>query len=403
MANDNQALARVAPAPNLPAPFVPQDLAQARHLADELAKSALLPRNLQGKPHDVYLTLLFGHDLGLTPAQALFNVDVVEGKPRLNAVTTIALVKRSPLCKFFRLVDSTDELATYETQRVGEPTPQALTYTIAQAKKAGLTGNNWAKHPATMLRHRCSQQLARIVYPDVIGNLYEEDELDEIRAAAREEMMSAPPPPPSAAPPARRAAHAPVIDIKETATPAAAPSKAAPPPATPPPASKGPATVPEIPREIAEQSKRDLAEQRREAKDLGGEAAAPAQAPAAAPAAEVGGPSTAGAAADTEPPWVEEPSDLAPVLRQVSAASSLAELAGAWERIVCLAPSVERGDLMAAYGGALERAFAKVAGPGPELGALTAECKRIAKDLPPGVYQLITAAYKEALNRDRQA
>jgi hypothetical protein len=234
---DTKALARIEPAQ--PAPFEPRDLVEARGLADDIAKAAIIPAHLRGKPMDAYVILLFGRELGLAPMQSMLNVDLVEGKPRLNAQMTVALVKRSPLCRYFRLVESTDEGATYETLREGEPEATRLSFTIRQAERAGLKGNNWQRHPAAMLRHRAAQSLARAVYPDVIGNVYDDDEIAEMREAARAEMMTAPPPPPAAPAPrrpgARKAEH-PVIDVQETSTAAAPPSAGPPPPSTPPPA-----------------------------------------------------------------------------------------------------------------------------------------------------------------------
>jgi len=83
---------------------------------------------------------------------------------------------------FFRCVESTDERAAYSTQRKGDPEPTTLTFTLAQAKQAGLVqaGGNWAKYPAAMLRARASSALARDVYPDLLLGCYEEDEGQEI-------------------------------------------------------------------------------------------------------------------------------------------------------------------------------------------------------------------------------
>jgi hypothetical protein len=47
-----------------------------------------------------------------------------------------------------------DQRAIYETKRVGS-TPVKISFTIEQAKQAGLTGkDNWRNYPAAMLRAR---------------------------------------------------------------------------------------------------------------------------------------------------------------------------------------------------------------------------------------------------------
>jgi hypothetical protein len=158
--------------------------AEAR--AERLAKSSLLPPDLRGKPADVLVVMVTGHELGLQPMQALRGIHVIKGRPVLSADLMVALCKRSQACQFFRLVSSSGKEATYETQRQGDPQPTKMTWTIEQAQTAGLMGNdNWKRHPDAMLRARCSSALARAVYPDLVGGMYEEDEGREIQEPRR--------------------------------------------------------------------------------------------------------------------------------------------------------------------------------------------------------------------------
>lgn len=181
-------------------PLTPNTIDQADMLATRLSKSAIIPAPLRGKPADVLVILMTGSELGLSPMQALRGISVIEGKPVLDAALIVALiVKRRDICRYFRLVESTDTSATYETHREGAPEPVRLTYTIEQAQKAKLTGkDNWQKHPADMLRWRCSAKLGRAVYADLVLGLYTPDEGDEIR----ERVLNEAPPPPPASPPA---------------------------------------------------------------------------------------------------------------------------------------------------------------------------------------------------------
>jgi hypothetical protein len=104
----------------------------------------------------------------------------------------VGLVKRSSVCAAWHVVDSTATECTITTTRHGDAAPTVLTYTIAMATRAGLTGSQtWRAHPEAMLRARCGAALARAVYPDVCGGLYEPDEAEEIRrhaAPVREEV-----------------------------------------------------------------------------------------------------------------------------------------------------------------------------------------------------------------------
>lgn len=179
---------------------------KAEQIAARLSKSSLLPSAVRGKPADLAVIMITGHELGLSPMQALRGLHVVEGRPILSADLIVGLVKKHPACKYFRLVESTDERAIYETHREGEPEPTRITWTIQQASKAGLTGRqNWKAHPAAMLRARASAALARAVYPDVAMGIYDQDEALDFIEVSRGVSVSKPrveprakaPPPPS--------------------------------------------------------------------------------------------------------------------------------------------------------------------------------------------------------------
>lgn len=164
-------------------PFNPATLAEAEGLAKTLSQSSLIPTALKGKPADVFLILLKGRELGLSPIQSLGMIHVIEGKPAASAELKVGLcLQRKEVCEYFRVVESTDQVATYETKRVGSEAVR-LSWTIGQATKAGLTGKaNWKNHTAAMLRARCSSALATAVYPDLTQGLLVEDEAEEIRA-----------------------------------------------------------------------------------------------------------------------------------------------------------------------------------------------------------------------------
>ncbi len=168
MSDDSKALVRYA------------DVTQAITLAEQLAKSTLLPDGLRNKPGDIFVILRLADDLKINHMTALFNMYVIKGKPVMASTLMSAMVISSPLCEEWHMVESTDAKATFRTKRRGAKEPVQLTYTIEQATKAGLLGNdNWKKSPADMLRARCSSKLHRIVYPDIILGFYTEDESHE--------------------------------------------------------------------------------------------------------------------------------------------------------------------------------------------------------------------------------
>jgi hypothetical protein len=149
-------------------------------LADRLHKAGVFGQEVTSADK-AFAVLLKGHELGFSPMASAGSISIIKGKVSLSADATIALCKRSPACLYLRLVASTEEVATYETQRHGDPSPTVLSYTIAQAKTAGLTGSQtWRGHAPAMLRARCGAAIARAVYPDLVAGIYDPDEVAEI-------------------------------------------------------------------------------------------------------------------------------------------------------------------------------------------------------------------------------
>lgn len=149
------------------------------NLAEKLAPSSMLPEKLRNKPFDVLAIVMAGRELGLPPWAAIRSLNVIEGKAVLNADGMVAVVRGSGKCISFDMVESTDKIATFETQRHGGKV-QRLSYTIEQAKAAKLTSkDNWVRHPEAMLRARAQSALCRLVYQDVLAGVYSDDEASE--------------------------------------------------------------------------------------------------------------------------------------------------------------------------------------------------------------------------------
>ena len=107
----------------------------------------------------------------------------------LSADGLVGVVLGRGIAEYFACIDESETSVTYETKRIGSPHPQRCTWTIQDANRAGLGGDNWKKYPRAMLKARCKAALARDVYPDVLAGCYEEDEGREIAQRA----TSAPP------------------------------------------------------------------------------------------------------------------------------------------------------------------------------------------------------------------
>lgn len=150
-----------------------QDFAKA------VAVSTLLPAEMRGKPADVLVVVLQGLDLGMRPMQAFGLIDVIKGKPCLKAEGKRALVLAAG--HGFRVVEWTDDKCVVEGRRRGTDEWQQATFTREQAKKAGLSGDNWTKYPADMLLARATSRLCKAYFADVTNGLATSEEMFDDR------------------------------------------------------------------------------------------------------------------------------------------------------------------------------------------------------------------------------
>lgn len=159
----------------------PASATEAWGLAKYYQASSLLPKSLRNVA-DVFVAISAGRDFGWSPMQSMRGLYVVEGRPTLSADAMVGIAKKSAICEYFRLVESSAKIATYETKRKGDPEPTRMSFTIEEAQAAGLTskGGPWKSYPARMLRNRCKSALCKEVYEELLFGVYEESEADEI-------------------------------------------------------------------------------------------------------------------------------------------------------------------------------------------------------------------------------
>lgn len=151
-------------------------------------------------PEQAQMIMMSGRDLGLSYTQSLRAFHVINGRPTMSADGMVAVcLGHANVCEYFVTVETSADKCTVETKRRGSPTPQRLTFTMTEAKAAGLSGGNWSKYPAAMLRARARSALARDVYPDLLMGLYDPDEVGEYVEPVRAEVAS-PAPQPQAKP-----------------------------------------------------------------------------------------------------------------------------------------------------------------------------------------------------------
>jgi 5'-3' exonuclease len=166
----------------------PRNLKEARVVAMDMLNSGMFAA--YGSAEGVLASIMLGRELGIPCMTALRQIHIIEGRQALSAQLMVALVLKSGFAEYFEPVELSPQKCTWTTHRRGSRNPFTITHTIEMADKAGLLrrdreGNlkesNWTKNPEDMLTARCSSRLARMIYPDVVGNLYTPEELQEIR------------------------------------------------------------------------------------------------------------------------------------------------------------------------------------------------------------------------------
>lgn len=153
----------------------PANIGELYRLAESAAASKFF--GAAGTPEQGLMIMLAGRDLGFSYTQSLRAFQVIKGKPSLSADAMVAVcLSRKDLCEYFTCTAKSAASVTWETKRVGSPA-SSETFTIEDAKKAGLLNDMYQKYPTRMLSARCKAFLARDVYPELLMGLYDPDEL----------------------------------------------------------------------------------------------------------------------------------------------------------------------------------------------------------------------------------
>jgi hypothetical protein len=184
---------------NRPTAIVPTDMDSAYRLAKAICIAGMAPKGME-TPEKCMIAIMRGMEVGLTPFMALDKIAIVGNRPTIWGDGALGLVRGSGLCEFVReRIEGKDDarVAVCEVKRRGEPEPIRRTFSVTDAKKAGLWGKAgpWQQYQERMLQMRARAFALRDGFADVLGGLYLREELDDGRnndTIARDE----PPAPP---------------------------------------------------------------------------------------------------------------------------------------------------------------------------------------------------------------
>lgn len=157
----------------------PNDLTAQMEYARVMSSASMLPDNYRGKPADIMLAVGLGQSMGLSPAESLYRIAVIKGRPTASAELIAANVRKAGHVLRVR-TDEAGMRVQATVIRVDDPDfEHSVVRDMAWAKTMGLADStNYKKQPVTMLQWRAITAVARLACPEALyGVAYTPDEM----------------------------------------------------------------------------------------------------------------------------------------------------------------------------------------------------------------------------------
>lgn len=155
----------------------PSSFSEAITICEYLAKSLIIPKNFQGKPHDIFVAMNKGASLGLDVFQSMEGIPIINGRAFMEVDTMKAIVLASGLCtKLERkpLTTPDGKFDGYECtvgrKGVGEHT-ERMTMAMAQKAEFLTRTDVWKKFPQRMMAHRAMGYALRELFSDLFKGM----------------------------------------------------------------------------------------------------------------------------------------------------------------------------------------------------------------------------------------
>lgn len=155
------------------AAFIPQTLEEAWRLAGALATSGMTPKSYGSDQNKIMVGMMAGAEVGLTPMAALQSIAVIGNNPSLWGDGALGLIQASGLLEDMEETDD-GNTATCTLKRKGRTTPIVRSFSMDDAKRAGLSGKAgpWTQYPARMRQMRARAFAMRDGFADVLRGLH---------------------------------------------------------------------------------------------------------------------------------------------------------------------------------------------------------------------------------------
>ncbi len=163
-----------------------KEIEALKQLVGVALKSGKYPQEMNG---DTMLNIMLSaKDLGVSPMKALNGgFYVVNGKIAMSTALMSDRIRRDG--HSVKITEWTEDKCVIIGIRKDNQDSVKVEFTMKDAQLAGLTSSpTWKKYPKNMLYNRAMSTLARVLFSDVVGNCYSEDEKEEIAAPKKFEQ-----------------------------------------------------------------------------------------------------------------------------------------------------------------------------------------------------------------------
>lgn len=171
-------------------PSLAEQMQFARAVTEGGRALSILPDAYKENPANVLIAVGLGASMGLSPAESLYRISVIKGKPTAGAELIAANVRKAG----HRLRVRGDETTCTATiVRADDPDYEfSVTRDLAWAQRMGLASNdNYRKQAGTMLQWRAITAVARLACPEALyGVTYTPDEMLDSEAGRGQQQQA---------------------------------------------------------------------------------------------------------------------------------------------------------------------------------------------------------------------
>src|SRR5699024_8513161 len=174
----------------------PQQLSIADQMqfSEIVTQGDMVPKAYAGKPANALIAIGLGQAMGLSPAESLYRIDVIQGKPTASAELIASNIRKAG--HILRVeVDEQNTSVRATVYRADDPEfPHTVTRDMKWAQQISLANkDNYKKQPLTMLQWRAISGVGRLACPEALyGVQYIPEELGDMPAASRPSRVAQP-------------------------------------------------------------------------------------------------------------------------------------------------------------------------------------------------------------------